>query len=125
MKYQIACHCGAVRAEVEAAENLVAHECNCSMCKVTGLRQVIVPSRDFKLLSGEDKLALYQFNTRTAKHHFCKICGVKPFYVPRSNPDGIAVNIYCLDPAPVSVRIEPFDGINWEANAASLADLSK
>lgn len=125
MKYQASCHCGAVCAEVEADEHLVAHACNCSICKITGLQQVIVPARNFKMIRGEDKLNLYQFNQHIAKHYFCKICGVKPFYVPRSNPDGFAVNVHALSPEPKSIRVETFDGVNWEKNAASLADFSK
>jgi hypothetical protein len=50
---------------------------------------------------------------------------MKPFYVPRSNPDGMDVNVNCLDPVPRDFVVEPFDGQNWEANAASLAHLSQ
>ncbi len=125
MKYKVNCHCGAIQAEIEADENIIAHECNCSICRATGLKQVIIPARDFQLLKGNDALALYKFNTNTARHHFCKTCGVKPFYVPRSNPDGYAININCLQPEPASVQIEPFDGVNWEANASSLSHWSK
>jgi hypothetical protein len=60
-----------------------------------------------------------------AKHTFCKVCGVKPFYTPRSNPDGVDVNVRCLDPFPWRLTIEPFDGRNWERHAADLAHLSK
>lgn len=65
------------------------------------------------------------FNTGVAKHRFCRTCGIKPFYIPRSNPDGIDVNVHCLDPVPANVAVEPFEGRNWEANAASLANLSQ
>jgi hypothetical protein len=64
-------------------------------------------------------------NTGVAQHTFCKVCGIKPFYTPRSNPDGIDVNVRCLDTAPDFVAIEPFDGHNWEQNAGKLAGLSK
>ena len=71
-------------------------------------------------------LSLYTFNTGVAKHYFCPICGVKPFYVPRSNPDGISINWRCVDHSTFGdVAIEDFDGENWEANAAMLADLSR
>ena len=119
------CHCGAVRFEVDAPQSIVAQDCNCSICRRFGFLHLIVPKSKFRLVSGADNLTTYTFNTGVAKHTFCKVCGVKAFYTPRSNPDGIDVNVRCLDPQPREVTIEPFDGANWEANAASLAHLSK
>jgi len=87
---------------------------------------LIVPASRFRLLSGAEALSNYTFNTGTAKHFFCEICGVRPFYVPRSNPDGYSVNVRCLETSTVrSVKVLPFDGRNWEANGGSLAALSK
>jgi hypothetical protein len=120
------CHCGAVRLEVEAPPDIEAYECNCSLCRRTGFLHLIVPASRFRLMSGADVLTTYTFNTGTAKHLFCRICGVKAFYVPRSNPEGFSVNVRCLDQATVrSLKVLPFDGENWEASAAALADLSK
>jgi hypothetical protein len=120
------CHCGAVKIEVEAPEQIVAYECNCSMCRRTAFLHLIVPASRFRLVSGADQLTTYVFNTRTAKHLFCRICGVRPFYVPRSNPDGFSVNVRCLDRSGIrSVEVLPFDGENWEANGGTLAGLSK
>lgn len=124
MIYQGSCHCKAIRFEVEASETLEVEDCNCSICSKTGFLHLIVPKSHFKLISGTDKLTTYTFNTGVAKHTFCSICGVKPFYVPRSNPDGIDINIRCLDPFPESVRIVKFDGQNWEDNAHTLAHKS-
>jgi len=124
MIYQGRCHCGVVRFEVEADERVTVIDCNCSICAMTGFLHMIVPQSRFRLLAGEDALATYTFNTGTAKHLFCKTCGVKPYYVPRSNPDGIDVNLRCLDPQPVEIVVEAFDGRNWEA-AGSLAQLSR
>lgn len=76
-------------------------------------------------MSGEDSLSTYTFNTGVAKHTFCKICGVKPFYTPRSNPDGIDINVHCLDTKPVSVNVTDFDGQNWEQHAYKVAHKSK
>ncbi len=76
-----------------------------------------MPAQRFRLLSGGDALTTYTFNTGVAKHLFCRICGAKPFYVPRSNPDGFSVNVRCLDKATIkSLKVLPFDGRNWEAN---------
>ena len=125
-KHQGRCHCSAVQFEVETTHDVVVDECNCSICAKTGFLHLIVPASRFRILSGEDQLTVYTFNTGVAKHLFCKICGVKPFYVPRSNPDGWSVNFRCLNRAEFgSVEIRPFDGQNWEANADALAGLSK
>ncbi len=121
------CHCGAVRFEVDLPDEVEARACTCSMCEKTGFIHIIVPESRFRLTAGADKITTYTFNTGVAKHTFCAVCGVKPFYRPRSNPDGWSVNARCLDEdgRPEIVMAEPFDGKNWEAHAASLAHLSK
>jgi len=120
------CHCGAVQWEADLADEIVANECNCSMCAKVGFQHVIVPKAKFRLLKGDDHLTEYRFNTGVAKHWFCNICGVKSFYTPRSNPDGYSLNLRCLDPAQfTSIEIRPFDGQNWEQNAGKLAHLSQ
>jgi hypothetical protein len=114
-----------VRFEVTAPADLVLSDCNCSICRMTGFLHLIVPRGDFKLLRGDGDLTTYAFNTGVAKHYFCRHCGIKSFYVPRSNPDGYSVNARCLDPGTVaSMTIEPFDGQNWEANADRLKHLT-
>lgn len=125
MKYTGSCHCGAIRFEVEAPERIEASECNCSMCARTGYLHLIVPKSKFKLLQGADHITTYTFNTGVAKHTFCKVCGIKPFYVPRSNPDGYSVNVRCLDKPPATITVKPFDGKNWEQHAQTLAYLSQ
>jgi hypothetical protein len=92
---------------------------------MTGFIHLIVPKGRFRLLKGEDMLSDYRFNTGVAAHLFCRTCGIKSFYQPRSNPDGWSVNARCLDDADaIPLDIEPFDGRNWEANAGALAHLS-
>jgi hypothetical protein len=126
MQHTGSCHCGAVAIEVEAPEDMKAYECNCSMCMRTGYLHLIVPAAAFRLVSGENDLTLYTFNTGTARHYFCRHCGCRPFYVPRSNPDGFSVNVRCLDPVTIkSLAVTPFDGQDWESNADDLAHLSK
>ena len=120
------CHCGDVAFEVEAPARLTAQDCNCSMCSMTGYLHLIVPASRFRLLRGDDRLTAYTFNTGVARHLFCRRCGIKSFYVPRSNPDGYSVNARCLDRSTiVDLEIEPFDGRNWEQSAAALAHLSR
>lgn len=117
------CHCGAVKFRVQLANPTDCYECNCSICYQTGFLHLIVPKDQFELLSGEESLTTYRFNTGVAIHRFCQHCGVKPFYTPRSNPNGVDVNLRCLH-TPPSVRMKSFDGQNWEANAAALKHLS-
>lgn len=119
------CHCSRVRFEVDAPAEIEAHLCNCSICSRTAHLHLIVPRNRFRLLAGEDDLATYSFNTGVAKHLFCRVCGIKSFYVPRSNPDGYSVNVRCLDPDTIeSVTVKHFDGRNWELHAHELAHLS-
>lgn len=120
------CHCGRVRFEVKAPAGIEALQCNCSICTKSGFLRLIVPRSRFSLTQGSEFLATYAFNTGIAKHLFCKVGGVKSFYIPRSNPDGYSVNVRCLDPCTVAkVTMRPFDGKNWEAHADELASLSK
>jgi len=115
------CHCGAVRFEVLAPGDIEAKECNCSICRMAGYLHLIVPKERFRLLAGEDRLTTYSFNTETAKHRFCSVCGIKSFYVPRSHPEGFSVNVRCLDEGTVRVtRITLFDGQHWEDAMAGL-----
>ena len=125
MKYKGSCHCKEIQFEVEAPENIEAEYCNCSVCSKSGFLHLILPLANFRLLSGSESITTYSFNTHVAKHTFCKVCGAKPFYTPRSNPDGIDVNINCLDTKPKSITVIDFDGQNWEQNAYKLADKSK
>ena len=120
MIYKGGCHCGKVRFQVEAPENLEVEDCNCSICNKSGFLHLIVPKSKFKLLSDPNDLSEYRFNTGVATHYFCGTCGVKSFYIPRSNPDGYDVNVRCLDTQPKSITIVAFDGQNWEQNADSL-----
>ena len=109
------CHCGRVRFEVLAPPHIQVTECNCSMCARSGYLHLIVPKEQFKLVSGAEVLTLYQFNTGTARHLFCSVCGVKSFYVPRSHPDGYSVNARCIDEGTLEdMTIVRKDGKNWE-----------
>jgi hypothetical protein len=108
------CHCGRVRFRVTTDLDQVT-ECNCSICTKKGILHLIVPPDRFELLSGRDDLATYTFNTGVAKHTFCKVCGMHPFYVPRSDPDKIDVNARCIDDIDLAaVTLKRFDGRHWE-----------
>ncbi|MGH8130029.1 MAG: GFA family protein [Steroidobacteraceae bacterium] len=115
------CHCGRVRIEALAPAALELLECNCSMCGRSGFLHLIVSADQFRLIAGADDLVEYRFGTGTARHLFCRHCGVKSFYVPRSHPDGYSVNARCLDPAGItSMRVRPFDGKHWETARTEL-----
>jgi hypothetical protein len=122
------CHCGAVRFEVETPDVIEVEDCNCTMCAKTGFLHIIAPASRFRLMSGGDAISTYTFNTGVAKHLFCPKCGIKAFYVPRSNPDGYSVNLRCLDDPDdfTEVKIVPFNGrSDWEGQAHTLAHKSK
>jgi hypothetical protein len=118
------CHCGAVRFEVLAPDEVELVACNCSICSMTGFQHLIVTKAQFKLLSGKTKLTNYTFETGAAKHFFCSVCGIKSFYVPRSHPDGYSVNFRCLNAEEFhSVLTTEFDGRNWEQHIDELPPL--
>ena len=119
------CHCGRVRFEVDAPARIDALDCNCSICRMTGFVHLIVPASRFRLVAGADALVDYAFGTGAAKHRFCRVCGVKSFYVPRSNPDGIDVNVRCIDDGSIeSLHVTAFDDGDREASDAAVAHLS-
>jgi hypothetical protein len=112
--YEGGCHCGRVRFRVRG-DLATAGECNCSICSMKGFIHLIVPASDFQIIQGGDDLATYRFNTGVAQHTFCKTCGIHPFYVPRSDPDKVDVNVRCLDGVELAdVHPTPFDGKNWD-----------
>jgi hypothetical protein len=109
------CHCGRVRFRVTGDLDTVTI-CNCSICTKKGILHLIVPPERFELVSGRDDLATYTFNTGVAQHTFCKVCGMHPFYVPRSDPDKIDVNARCIDNIDLAALTpKHFDGRHWEA----------
>jgi len=113
--HQGGCHCGRVRFEVVAAADITVSQCNCSICSKSGYLGLIVPAERFTLLQGEESLTAYAFNTGTARHLFCRNCGIKSFYVPRSHPDGFNVNARCIDSDTIrEMMIRPVDGRDWE-----------
>ena len=119
------CHCGRVRFEVDAPAHIDALDCNCSICRMTGFLHLIVPASRFRLVAGDDALTEYTFNTGAAKHRFCRHCGVKSFYIPRSHPDGVDVNVRCIDEGTIeSIEVTPFDDADRERSTAAIAHLS-
>jgi hypothetical protein len=117
------CHCGAVRFEIDVPPAVEVMDCNCSMCAKTGFLHLIVPAGSFRLTTDPSAMTEYRFNTGTARHLFCRTCGIKSFYVPRSHPDGYSVNLRALDnPDALMVTVTPYDGRDWETARAAIAD---
>ena len=122
--YQGGCHCHDIRFNLhleKAIESTAITSCNCSMCEKTGYLHLIIPKDQFQLDGDWDKLTNYQFNKKIAKHYFCKQCGIKSFYQPRSHPDCWSVNVRCLDNySELGLDIDNFDGKNWEKNIGKI-----
>jgi len=112
--YRGSCHCGRIAFEADGELDRILL-CNCSICTKKGYLHWMVPRSGFRLLTPEEAIATYRFNTGQAAHHFCPVCGVAPFYIARSDPDKIDVNVRCLEGAELdSLPLETFDGQNWE-----------
>ena len=119
------CHCRRVRYEVDAPAAIEVLDCNCSICRMSGYLHLIVSASRFRLLSGAGDLVEYTFNTGAARHRFCRHCGIKSFYVPRSHPDGYSINARCLDPGTVvSMDVSAFDDRDRDVATARIAHLA-
>lgn len=119
--HQGGCHCRAVRFEIRAPQGIDIIDCNCSLCSMTAFEHWIVQAEQFRLLTDPAELIEYRFNTGVARHLFCRHCGIKSFYRPRSHPQDYSVNLRCVDPGSYEIvaRI-PFAGQNWEDSISSL-----
>jgi hypothetical protein len=114
--YRGGCHCGRVDYEIAGPIDGRVSECNCSICTKKGYIHWVIPRERFRLLTPSEHLATYRFNTKAAKHHFCPVCGVASFYIARSDPDKIDINLRCVEGIDLSsFPIQNFDGRNWEA----------
>ena len=113
------CHCGAVRFTALSDPEPEMLDCNCSICAATGYLHLFIPHERFTLDSGGDNLTSYRFGSGEAEHLFCKTCGIKSFYQPRSHPDCWSVHFACLDqPDALRPSVMKFDGRNWDEAAA-------
>ena len=112
---KLVCHCGEIEAEINISSKLEKIlRCNCSICKRKGTIMSMVKNEDFKIIKGEDKLKLYQFHTKVAKHYFCSKCGIYTHHNPRSNPAMTGFNVGCVDDIDVFElkNISVNDGLN-------------
>lgn len=117
------CHCGAIRFHFLAKGRLQVVNCNCSICRMVCYQHVFVPHDELVLEHDPALLAEYTFNTGTARHWFCRQCGIKSYYQPRSHPGHYSVNLRCLDGYPgLEADYSDFDGSDWEGNIDALRD---
>ena len=123
MPYEGACHCGALQFRLITRPPSALLRCNCSICELEDFLHWIMPLSHFEWISGE--ASTYRFGSGVARHTFCPTCGVKPFYFPRSNPDGVSINARCVPGLNWrAIPVGEFDGQHWEQNAATLSHLS-
>ena len=123
MPYEGACHCGALQFRLNTRPPSALLRCNCSICELEDFLHWIMPLSHFEWISGEANT--YRFGSGVARHTFCPTCGVKPFYFPRSNPDGVSINARCVPGLNWrALPVDEFDGQHWEQHAATLSHLS-
>jgi len=106
------CHCGEIRFKFTSEDSVDIWKCNCSICEIHGFEHLFIKHNNFTILAGSDSITEYTFRTKTAKHLFCKICGVKSFYQPRSHPDSYSINLKCVKQPPQVKNTINFDGKN-------------
>ena len=106
------CHCGEIKFKFKANESVEIWKCNCSICRMHDYEHFFIKHDDFKIIKGNELITEYSFGTKKAKHLFCKKCGIKSFYQPRSHPDSYSVNLKCLDEPPKIENTVYFDGKN-------------
>lgn len=112
------CHCGAVAFEIKT-ELTEFTKCDCSLCRMKNAVMTKVHETAFRLLRGEDVLATYEWNTMTAKHHFCSRCGIYTFHRKRVTPDYFGINVYCLHDVDISqIPVRDVDGLSMSKASA-------
>ena len=115
------CHCKQIQFKAIGTENIEVLNCFCSICSMTNYKHYIISKEQFTLLKGRNFLSTYKFNTNVAKHLFCTKCGIKSFYIPRSHPDHISINLNCINSNTIkNIKIINFDGKNWKKNIRKL-----
>ena len=118
-KHTATCHCGGVEIELDLPDGLIdLRRCDCSLCRRRGAIAASVPLSGINIIKGEDTLRQYQFNTKTAKHFFCSVCGIYTHHRRRSNPTQYGFNVACLEGInPLNVKDIPvYDGVNHPAD---------
>jgi len=122
-KHRASCHCGAVVLELTLPDGIVnPRRCDCSICRRKGAIAASVPLAGLKVVKGEAAITMYQFNSNTAKHFFCSVCGIYTHHQRRSNPDQFGYNVACLDGVnPFDLgEVETLDGVNHPSDRGAV-----
>ena len=119
-EYTGGCHCGGVKYKFKSDQSVEIWNCNCSICDMINYQHLFVKHELFELIAGEELLLEYKFESGTAKHFFCKRCGIKSFYQPRSHPEMYSINLKCVDDPPEIKEVIYFDGINFEESIKNI-----
>jgi len=109
-EYLGGCHCGEIKYKFVSDELVEIWKCNCSICKMHDYEHLFIDHNNFTIIKGSELIAKYCFGTKSAEHLFCKICGIKSFYQPRSHPESYSINLRCVDEPPEIKNIVYFDG---------------
>jgi len=104
------CHCGGIKFKFYSNEFIEIWKCKCTICRMQDYEHLFILHDDFKIIKGNEIIAKYSFGTKTAKHLFCKNCGIKSFYQPRSHPDSYSINLRCVEGPPKIRNVVNFDG---------------
>jgi len=120
-KHAGSCHCGAVKFEVQLTDEFnTIRRCSCSYCRMRGAVAVSAQLNGIEVTQGEDTLSLYQFNSNTAKHYFCSLCGIYTHHQRRSNPNQYGINVSCLGVSPFDFpEVTVNDGVNHPTDLES------
>jgi hypothetical protein len=113
-EYYGRCHCGNINFAFQSEESVEIWKCNCSICCLYDYEHLFIKHEEFSLIKGKTKISSYSFGTKSAAHLFCKVCGIKSFYQPRSHPDMYSVNLKCVKNPPKVKKLIHFNGINFE-----------
>ena len=122
-KYFGGCHCKKVSFEFFSLNKVKLIKCNCTICKPSRYLHLIIAHTDFKLISNKKYIQSYEFGTRKAKHFFCKFCGIKSFYQPRSHQNAYSINYNSIENPPTISKILKFDGSNFEKNLSFIKSI--
>lgn len=106
------CHCGEIKFKFCSNEAVEIWKCNCSICEMLDYEHLFIGHDDFKIIKGNELITEYSFGTKKAKHFFCKGCGIKSFYQPRSHPHSFSINLKCVESPPEIKNVVCFDGKN-------------
>ena len=115
--YRGSCHCGEVTFWIDAVIDELT-TCDCSLCRRKNAVMTKVHESALTILSGEDLLSSYEWNTHRARHFFCSRSGVYTFHRKRAAPDHFGINVFCLEDFDIgSFPIRATDGVGMSVAA--------